>query len=273
MTVIALANQKGGVGKTTTAINLGACLAARDQRVLLVDMDAQANATAGLGLTGSVSRTIYEVLIEEAAIDEVVVATKQPGLWLVPSASDLAGAEVELVPAMAREYRLRRALGTILAAYDMVVIDCPPSLGLLTVNALTATEQVIVPVQCEYLPLEGLGQLIHTLDMVRQNLNQNLRVLGLLLTMFDGRTNLSQQVAQEVRSHFPNTFRAVIPRSVRLSEAPSYGLPICTYDPASRGAKAYEALAEEVLSALGRRVTTVRRHAARPRTVVGRRQR
>jgi len=273
MTVLALANQKGGVGKTTTAINLGACLAARGRRVLLVDADPQANATAGLGLSASPAGSVYEVLIEEATIDEVTLDTTQPDLRLVPSASDLAGAEVELVPAMAREYRLRRALDTARSAYDVIIIDCPPSLSLLTLNALTAAEQVIVPVQCEYLPLEGLGQLIQTLDLVRRNLNQNLHILGLLLTMFDGRTNLSQQVAQEVRSHFPNTFRAVIPRSVRLSEAPSYGLPICAYDPSSRGAKAYEALADEVLSILDKRPNPASGQTSRPGTPVGRRQR
>jgi len=273
MTVLALANQKGGVGKTTTAINLGACLAARGRRVLLVDVDPQANATAGLGLSAPPARSIYEVLIEEATIDEVTLDTMQSGLRLVPSASDLAGAEVELVPAMAREYRLRRALDAARSAYDLVIIDCPPSMSLLTINALTAAEQVIVPVQCEYLPLEGLGQLIQSLELVRRNLNQNLHILGLLLTMFDGRTNLSQQVAQEVRSHFPNTFQAVIPRSVRLSEAPSYGLPICTYDPASRGAKAYEALADEVLSILGNRPTTANERPGRHGTPAGRRQR
>lgn len=250
MTVLALANQKGGVGKTTTAINLSACLADRGRRVLLVDTDPQANATASLGLSAPPGASIYHVLIEDAAIDAVTLDTKQPGLRLVPSASDLAGAEVELVPAVAREYRLCRALDAARAAYDMIVIDCPPSLSLLTINALTAAEQVIVPVQCEYLPLEGLGQLTQSLDLVRRNLNQELRLLGLLLTMFDGRTNLAQQVAREVRSHFPNTFRAVIPRSVRLSEAPSYGLPICAYDRTCRGAKAYEALADEVLSIL-----------------------
>jgi chromosome partitioning protein len=238
-----------------------------------VDADPQANATAGLGLSAPPSRSIYEVLIEEATIGEVILDTTQPDLWLVPSASDLAGAEVELVPAPGREYRLRRALDAARSTYDLIIIDCPPSLSLLTINALTAAEQVIVPVQCEYLPLEGLGQLIQTLDLVRRNLNQNLQLLGLLLTMFDGRTNLSQQVAQEVRSHFPNTFQAVIPRSVRLGEAPSYGVPICAYDAGSRGAKAYEALADEVLSILDKRPTPANGRPARPGTPVVRRQR
>ena len=273
MTVLALANQKGGVGKTTTAVNLGACLAARGRRVLLVDVDPQGNATASLGLSAPPGRTIYQVLIGEAAIDEVALDTMQDGLRLVPSDSDLAGAEVEMMPAMAREYRLRRALGDARSSYDLMIIDCPPALSLLTINALTAAEQVIVPVQCEYLPLEGLGQLTHTLDLVRRNLNEDLRLLGLLLTMFDGRTNLSQQVAEEVRSHFPNTFRAVIPRSVRLSEAPSHGLPISAYDRASPGAKAYESLADEVLSILSGGSDGAADVATRPGTPAGRKKR
>jgi chromosome partitioning protein len=246
--VMALANQKGGVGKTTTAINLGACLGLRGRRVLLVDIDPQANATAGLGRSAPEGRSVYQALIEQCTLEEVVIETGQPGLWLAPSSPDLAGAEVELVPAMAREFRLRKALSSLASSFDYTIIDCPPSLGLLTINGLAAADEVIVPVQCEYLALEGLSQLMLSLDLVRRNLNSSLRLRGLLLTMYDGRTNLSSQVAQEVRSHFPSAFEVAIPRSVRLSEAPSHGLPMCAYDPSNRGAQAYEALAEEVLA-------------------------
>ncbi len=248
--VIALANQKGGVGKTTTAVNLGAALAASGQEVLIVDLDPQANATAALGMRGQSGHSTYELLLEEAEIAAVTVATGCERLSLVPSTPDLAGAEIELASMMAREYRLKRALEGAIARYRFVIIDSPPSLGLLTINGLTAAQDVIVPVQCEYLALEGLGQLTHTLDLVRRNLNAGLRLRGLLLTMFDRRTSLSQQVADEVRRHFPNTFRSVIPRSVRVSEAPSHGLPINRYDPTSPAALAYDALAIEVLEAV-----------------------
>jgi chromosome partitioning protein len=247
MSVIALANQKGGVGKTTTAINLGASLARQGKRVLIFDFDPQANSSAGLGVRAE-GATTYDVVVGGADAHGAVVPTTIDGMSLVPATPDLAGAEVELVPMMAREYRLKRALERIRDEYDYVLIDCPPSLGLLTVNALTAADEVIVPVQCEYLALEGLGQLTATLDLVRRNLNSSLRLRGLLLTMFDGRTNLSQQVADEVRKHFSNTFRTVIPRSVRLSEAPSHGLPIAQYDPSSRATRAYEELAEELIA-------------------------
>ncbi|HEY8490329.1 MAG TPA: ParA family protein [Dehalococcoidia bacterium] len=246
--ILALANQKGGVGKTTTAINLGACLAERGARVLLVDIDAQGNATSGLGLDGTAHAGVYQMLVEDVPARECIIPTHQPGLEIIPASSDLAGAEVELVPMMAREYRLKRALEPLDGAYDFILLDCPPSLGLLTLNALAAATEVLIPVQCEYLALEGLSHLAQTLDLVRRNLNHGLRIGGLLLTMYDSRTNLSQQVADEVRKHFPETFQTAIPRSVRLSEAPSHGVSILAYDPSSRGAEAYRALADEVLA-------------------------
>ena len=257
--IIALANQKGGVGKTTTAINLGAALARAGRRVLIFDFDPQANSTAGLGFQGQGTRdkgqegggTSYEVVMGLAKASEVVVETTTPGLWLVAATPGLAGADVELVPMMAREFRLKRALEDVRSQYDYVLIDCPPSLGLLTVNALAAADEVIVPVQCEYLALEGLSQLTSTLELVRRNLNPSLKLRGLVLTMFDARTNLSQQVADEVRSHFPQTFKAVIPRSVRLSEAPSHGKTIFEYDGSSRAATAYAEVASEIVNAEG----------------------
>jgi len=252
--VIALANQKGGVGKTTTAINLGASLAKQHKSVLIFDFDPQANSSAGLGIRIDGAST-YDVVVNDVPAQDIVVETGVEGLMLAPATPALAGAEVELVPMMAREFRLKRAIDALRGSYDYVLIDCPPSLGLLTVNALTAADEVIVPVQCEYLALEGLSQLTSTLELVRRNLNSRLQLRGLLLTMFDGRTNLSQQVADEVRSHFSNTFKTVIPRSVRLSEAPSHGLPITRYDPSSRASKAYDEFAEELIAGSRTEVT------------------
>ena len=248
--VIAVANQKGGVGKTTTAVSIAAGAAARGLRVLLIDADPQANSSSALGVRPDAGAGLYEVLIEDRPLAEVVVATETPGLWLAPTTSALAGAEVELVTSMAREYRMRRVLEPVRAAHDLLLIDCPPSLGLLTVNALAGADEVIVPVQCEYLALEGLGQLAHTIELVRANLNPPLRLRGVLLTMFDARTNLGRQVQDQVRRHFDSTFETVIPRSVRLAEAPSHGVPIQLYDPLSAGALAYERLVDELLAQL-----------------------
>jgi chromosome partitioning protein len=249
--VYAVANQKGGVGKTTTVVNLGAYLAAAGRRVLVVDIDPQANATTSLGVDKNALRqSIYEAIIGDVPLERLLILTDRLGLDLIPAAPALAGAEVELVGVMAREQRLRKGLEPVRGRYDYVLIDCPPSLGLLTVNALTAADEVIIPIQCEYLPMEGLAQLLRTIELVHSNLNRSLGIRGLLMTMYDVRTNLAQQVVDEVRRHFPNkTFRTIIPRSVRLSEAPSYGEPIIDYDPRSPGGAAYHALAQEVLEA------------------------
>jgi chromosome partitioning protein len=245
---IACANQKGGVGKTTTVVNLGSYLALAGERVLVVDLDPQGNATSGLGLDRhSIERSIYDAVIDGAQIHELTVPGPIPGLDVVPSAIALAGAEVELAPVEGRERRLARLLSEIDADYDYVFVDCPPSLGLLTVNALTAADSVLIPLQCEYYALEGLSQLLATLDLVRDHLNPDLAVKGVVLTMFDGRTKLSADVAAEVRRHLGDrVFTTVIPRNVRLSEAPSHGLPISRYSPDSTGAVAYAALAAEL---------------------------
>jgi len=253
--IYAFANQKGGVGKTTTAVNLAAYLAHWGQRVLLADADPQANATASLGIErNDLQRSIYDVLVQDTPIEQVITLTKRVRLDLVPSTAQLAGATVELVGMLARERRLQSALAPVEERYDYVLIDCPPSLGILTVNALTAArEGVIIPVQCEYLALEGLSQLIHTVELVRRALNQSLHVRGLLMTMFDTRTKLAHQVIQEVRRHFgERVFHTIVPRSVRLSEAPSYGEPVLSYAPRSPGALAYRNLARELLAGDGR---------------------
>ena len=248
--IYALVNQKGGVGKTTSVLSTGAFLAHSGRRVLLVDLDPQCNATSGLGYDKyAMSPSIYEVLMNEAEPDAVRITYGDVPLDLLPANPGLAGAEVELVQEMAREYRLLRALETVADDYDYILIDCPPSLSLLTINALTAARDgVLIPVQCEYLALEGLSQLVRTIDLVRRHLNPDLQIRGLIMTMYDSRTNLSRQVVEEVRKHFPGqVFRAIIPRNVRLSEAPSYGQPITHYAPDSPGALAYKLLAQEIL--------------------------
>jgi chromosome partitioning protein len=247
--VYAAANQKGGVGKTTTVVSVGAYLAAAGKRVLVIDVDPQANATTSLGVDkDALHKSIYDAIVGDMPLERLLTLTQRLGLDLVPSKPALAGAEVELVGIMAREHRLRKALEPVRNRYEYVLIDCPPSLGLLTVNALTAADEVVIPIQCEYLPMEGLAQLLRTIDLVRANLNPRLDIRGLLMTMYDVRTNLAEQVVQEVRTHFPDrTFRTIIPRSVRLSEAPSYGEPIIDYAPQSPGALAYQALAQEIM--------------------------
>ncbi|MFO7741492.1 MAG: AAA family ATPase [Anaerolineae bacterium] len=252
--IYALANQKGGVGKTTTAVNLGAYLVEADQRVLLVDIDPQANATSSLGVDKRrMSPSTYDVLVNEASLAGTVRSVDQTGLELAPSSPNLAGATVELVGMPRREHRLHLAIEELNESYDYVLIDCPPSLGVLTVSGLTAAQAVIIPVQCEYLALEGLSQLTRAIKLVRRALNPELTVRGLLMTMFDARTNLSRQVVDEVRHHFRGrVFDAIIPRSVRLSEAPSFGVPISVHAPYSAGAKAYAALAKELLVGDGR---------------------
>jgi chromosome partitioning protein len=247
--IYALVNQKGGVGKTTTTINLGAYLAQLNRKVLLVDLDPQANTTSCLGIDKQkVKNSVYDVLIEDVKPADTILVSPKLNLSLVPAAPELAGAEVELVNELAREQRLKTRLATLANSFDYILIDCPPSLSLLTVNALVAAEAVIIPVQCEYLALEGLGQLVQTINRVRSALNPSLNVRGVVMTMFDARTGLSAQVVTEVRKHFPGkVFKSVIPRSVRLAEAPSHGVPISAFAASSTGAQAYRALAEELI--------------------------
>ncbi len=247
--VIAVANQKGGVGKTTTAVNLGACLGDLGRSVLLVDLDPQGNATSGVGIDRrKLELSVYDCLVRDADPLKALRATEWRGLWVLPSSLDLAGADIELVNMSERESRLRKVVAKLRDNYDYVIIDCPPSLGLLTVNALTAADSVLIPIQCEYYALEGLSQLLSIVKLVRNRLNSSLDLEGVLLTMFDGRTNLSLQVAEDVKKYFRDkVYQTIIPRNVRLSEAPSHGKPISIYDPKSRGAEVYRELAEEVV--------------------------
>ena len=251
--VIACANQKGGVGKTTTVVSLASYLALDGQRVLLVDLDPQGNATSGLGIDRtSLAASVYDLLLSDVSIDDVVETTSVEGLFVLPSDRSLAGAEVELVSSSGRERRLKHVLDGVGDTYDFVLLDCPPSLGLLTVNGLTAADSVLIPLQCEYYALEGLGQLMATIDLIREHLNPRLSTKGVVLTMHDGRTSLSADVTTEVRRHLGDqVFEALVPRSVRLAEAPSYGRPIAQYSPNSRGALAYQAITAELLERSG----------------------
>ncbi|MBM3127130.1 MAG: ParA family protein [Chloroflexi bacterium] len=254
-TIYTFANQKGGVGKTTTAINLAAYLAAREHKVLLVDIDPQANATSSLGVDKTAPTfSIYHALVDDVPLDQIVMLTKRLHLDLVPSSSALAGAEVELVSVENRERLLANLLAPVSSRYDYIFIDSPPSLGLLTVNALVAADAVIIPIQCEYLALEGLSQLLNTIQLVQKNLNARLRIAGMAMTMYDSRTHLALQVVEQVAKHFPDLiFHTIIPRSVRIAEAPSFGEPLVSFDPKSRGAQAYEALTQELLAREGKK--------------------
>jgi chromosome partitioning protein len=246
--IISIANQKGGVGKTTTTVNLSAAVAKRGNKVLMIDTDPQGNATSGIGLDKENEYSVYDVLVNEVEIEKTLKQTQIKNLNICPSNINLAGAEVELVSMMSREKRLKEQLDRIKDQFDYIFIDCPPSLGLITLNAFTASDSVLIPVQCEYFALEGLGQLMNTFNLVKKHLNKELSIEGAVLTMYDIRTNLANQVVKEVKKYFDNkVYKTVIPRNVKLSEAPSYGMPIITYDPRSKGAKAYDKLAKEFL--------------------------
>lgn len=246
--IISVANQKGGVGKTTTTVNLATILAKRGKKVLLIDADPQGNATSGLGLDKDLEPSTYDILVNDTELEEAMQKTIIKNLKVCPANMDLAGAEVELVSMMSREQRLKEKVDIIKEKFDYILIDCPPSLGLVTLNAFTASDSVLIPVQCEYFALEGLGQLLNTINLVKKHLNKSIRIEGALLTMYDIRTNLSNQVVKEVKKYFENkVYKTVIPRNVRLSEAPSYGMPITEYDPRSKGAKSYVKFAKEFL--------------------------
>jgi len=253
MRVIAFANQKGGVGKTTTAVNTSVMLGRSGLRVLLIDLDPQGNTTSSLGVDKAIlDRTVYEVILDEADIEGAIVLAVRPNVDLLPTTPELAAAEVDLVSVVRREHQLKRSLAGVASSYDLAIIDCPPSLGLLTINGLTSANHVIIPIQCEFLALEGVSQLITTIDLVKRHLNPDLDLLGVLMTMFDARTNLSTSVVEEVRRFFPDRiFTTVVPRSVRLAEAPSYGQSIFEYDPSSRGGQAYAAFTRELIERLG----------------------